>query len=90
MVIVSATHWTKAGACDNDENTLILHDRELARAYHAEWQRLWATVKHSTPPTPKLAPSLPTRPARRYCAGRCAIRVKAVAGDLTITLHLAH
>ena len=29
---------------DNDENTLIIHDRELARAYYAEWQRLWATV----------------------------------------------
>jgi hypothetical protein len=23
---------------------LIVHDRELARAYDAEWQRLWATV----------------------------------------------
>ena len=23
---------------------LILHDRELARAYYAEWKRLWGTV----------------------------------------------
>jgi phosphatidylserine/phosphatidylglycerophosphate/cardiolipin synthase-like enzyme len=36
--------WFAGGAYDNDENTLILHDRELARAYYAEWQRLWATV----------------------------------------------
>ena len=43
-VIVGSYNWTNAGAYDNDENTLILHDRELARAYDAEWQRLWATV----------------------------------------------
>jgi phosphatidylserine/phosphatidylglycerophosphate/cardiolipin synthase-like enzyme len=45
VVIVGSTNWTEAGAYDNDENTLILHDRELARAYCAEWQRLWATVR---------------------------------------------
>ena len=41
---MGSTNWTSSGAYDNDENTLILHDRELARAYYAEWQRLWATV----------------------------------------------
>jgi phosphatidylserine/phosphatidylglycerophosphate/cardiolipin synthase-like enzyme len=44
VVIVGSTNWTNAGAYDNDENTLILHDRELARAYYAEWQRVWETV----------------------------------------------
>jgi hypothetical protein len=44
VVILGSTNWTKAGAYDNDENTLILHDRELARAYYAEWQRVWETV----------------------------------------------
>ena len=44
VVIVGSYNWTNAGAYDNDENTLILHDRELARAYYAEWQRLWETV----------------------------------------------
>jgi phosphatidylserine/phosphatidylglycerophosphate/cardiolipin synthase-like enzyme len=43
-VIVGSYNWTNAGAYDNDENTLIIHDRELAQAYFAEWQRLWATV----------------------------------------------
>jgi phosphatidylserine/phosphatidylglycerophosphate/cardiolipin synthase-like enzyme len=43
-VLVGSYNWTEAGAYDNDENTLILHDRELARAYYAEWQRLWETV----------------------------------------------
>ena len=44
VVIAGSYNWTEAGAYDNDENTLILHDRELARAYYAEWQRLWETV----------------------------------------------
>ena len=44
VVIVGSYNWTEVGAYDNDENTLILHDRELARAYYAEWQRLWGTV----------------------------------------------
>jgi phosphatidylserine/phosphatidylglycerophosphate/cardiolipin synthase-like enzyme len=44
VVIVGSYNWTNAGAYDNDENMLIIHDRELARAYYAEWQRLWETV----------------------------------------------
>ena len=43
-VILGSYNWTDSGAYDNDENTLIIHDRDLARAYHAEWQRLWDTV----------------------------------------------
>jgi hypothetical protein len=31
-------------AYDNDENTLIIHDHELARACYAKWQRLWVRV----------------------------------------------
>jgi len=44
-VILGSYNWTEAGAYDNDENTLFLHDRELARAYYAEWQRLRNAVK---------------------------------------------
>ena len=44
VVIVGSYNWTEAGPYDNDENTLIVHDRELARAYYAEWQKLWTTV----------------------------------------------
>ena len=43
-MIVGSYNWTNAGAYDNDENTLILHDRELARACYAEWQWLWGMV----------------------------------------------
>jgi phosphatidylserine/phosphatidylglycerophosphate/cardiolipin synthase-like enzyme len=39
-VILGSYNWTDAGAYDNDENTLIIHDRELARAYYQEWERL--------------------------------------------------
>jgi phosphatidylserine/phosphatidylglycerophosphate/cardiolipin synthase-like enzyme len=39
-VILGSYNWTDAGAYDNDENTLIIHDRELARAYYHEWERL--------------------------------------------------
>jgi phosphatidylserine/phosphatidylglycerophosphate/cardiolipin synthase-like enzyme len=44
VVILGSYNWTGSGAYDNDENTLIVHDRELARAYHAEWQRLWSAL----------------------------------------------
>jgi hypothetical protein len=41
VVIVGSGDWTDAGAYDNDENTLIIHDGDLARVYYDEWQRLW-------------------------------------------------
>jgi phosphatidylserine/phosphatidylglycerophosphate/cardiolipin synthase-like enzyme len=42
MVILGSYNWTNSGAYDNDENTLIIHDQDLARAYYEEWQRLWS------------------------------------------------
>ena len=39
-VILGSYNWTDSGAYDNDENTLIIHDRDLARAYYAGWERL--------------------------------------------------
>jgi phosphatidylserine/phosphatidylglycerophosphate/cardiolipin synthase-like enzyme len=44
VVIVGSYNWTNAGAYDSDENTLSIHDRELARVYDAERQRLWEPV----------------------------------------------
>jgi phosphatidylserine/phosphatidylglycerophosphate/cardiolipin synthase-like enzyme len=38
--IVGSYNWTNASAHDHDKRKPIIHDRELARAYHAEWQRL--------------------------------------------------
>ena len=36
VVILGSYDGTDCGACDNDENTLIIHDRDLAQAYYAE------------------------------------------------------
>lgn len=43
-VILGSYNWMDAGAYDNDENTLIIHDRALAQAYYGEWQTLWSAV----------------------------------------------
>jgi phospholipase D-like protein len=43
-VILGSYNRTDSGAYDNDENTLIIHDRDLARAYYAEWKQMWGTV----------------------------------------------
>jgi len=51
-VILGSYNWTGSGAYDNDENTLIIHDRDLARAYHAEWRRLWDALGEETLCTP--------------------------------------
>lgn len=44
IVILGSYNWTDSGAYDNDENTLIVHDRALAQAYYAEWERLWSAL----------------------------------------------
>ncbi len=43
-VILGSYNWTDSGAYDNDENTLIIHDRAVAQAYYEEWQRLWVAT----------------------------------------------
>jgi hypothetical protein len=76
VVILGSYNWTDAGGYDNDETTLIIHDRALARAYYAEWQRLWGTVELEdicNPPTVYLPVVLrdwqptPTLTVSVYC-----------------------
>ena len=43
-VIMGSFNWTASGAYENDENTLIIHDPDLAQAYYAEWQDLWMAL----------------------------------------------
>lgn len=43
-VILGSYNWTDAGAYENDENTLIIHDPALAQAYYQEWQNLWDAI----------------------------------------------
>lgn len=44
MVILGSYNWTAAGAFDNDENTLIIHNAALAQAYYQEYQRLYEAI----------------------------------------------
>jgi len=44
VVILGSYNWTDAGAYDNDENTLIIHDADLALVYYTEWQQLWDAI----------------------------------------------
>ena len=48
VVILGSYKWSKKGGYENDENTLIVHDRDLARSYYAEWQRLWSELGTET------------------------------------------
>ena len=48
VVILGSYNWTDSGAYDNDENTLVIHDRDLAEAYYAEWQTLWSALGPET------------------------------------------
>jgi phosphatidylserine/phosphatidylglycerophosphate/cardiolipin synthase-like enzyme len=43
-VILGSYNWTDSGAYGNDENTLIIHDQQLAQAYYQEWLTLWSAI----------------------------------------------
>lgn len=48
VVILGSYNWTNSGAYDNDENTLVVHDRDLAEIYYAEWKQLWSALEVET------------------------------------------
>ena len=43
-VILGSYNWTGAGDQDNDENTLIIHDRDIAEAYYQEYLSLYNAI----------------------------------------------
>jgi phosphatidylserine/phosphatidylglycerophosphate/cardiolipin synthase-like enzyme len=47
-VILGSYNWSSAGAYDNDENTLIIHDANLAQSYYQEYRRLYDYLPDST------------------------------------------
>lgn len=47
-VLTGSHNWSNAAETSNDENTLIIHDANLARLYKAEFERRWAEVSVST------------------------------------------
>jgi phosphatidylserine/phosphatidylglycerophosphate/cardiolipin synthase-like enzyme len=43
-VLFGSMNWTASGDQDNDENTLVVHDRALAAQFRAEFERQWADL----------------------------------------------
>jgi phosphatidylserine/phosphatidylglycerophosphate/cardiolipin synthase-like enzyme len=44
-VVMGSYNFTKAAEQDNDENILIIHNANIAQAYFAEFQKVWAVAK---------------------------------------------
>jgi len=42
IVVTGSYNFSKAAETANDENVLILHNPEIAAAYLAEWEKVWA------------------------------------------------
>jgi phosphatidylserine/phosphatidylglycerophosphate/cardiolipin synthase-like enzyme len=45
VVVTGSYNFSNNAERSNDENVLILHSPEIAAAYFAEWQRVWAEAK---------------------------------------------
>jgi len=43
-VIVGSMNWTSAGTRSNDENTIVLHSKKLAREYDQGFEKLWEAI----------------------------------------------
>jgi phosphatidylserine/phosphatidylglycerophosphate/cardiolipin synthase-like enzyme len=44
IVVTGSYNFTQSAETKNDENVLIIHDADMARAYWAEWQKVWLTA----------------------------------------------
>lgn len=44
IVILGSMNWTAAGEKNNDENTLIIHNQELAKEYSLFYEKLWESI----------------------------------------------
>ena len=42
VVVMGSYNFSKNAEDSNDENVLILHNPDIAEAYYAEWERVWA------------------------------------------------
>ncbi len=47
-VVTGSLNWTGSGNDSNSENTLIIHDSDLAGQYDATWQSMWDSLDPST------------------------------------------
>lgn len=57
-VWTGSQNWTKTGLCTQANNSLLIHDRALAKEYRAQWDAL-AKAKDATPATLKQSNSKP-------------------------------
>ncbi len=48
LVVTGSHNWSLAAETVNDENTLIVHDADIALLYKAEFERRWSEVTVST------------------------------------------
>ena len=44
IVVMGSYNFTQSAERQNDENVLIIHNAEIARAYWVEWQKVWMTA----------------------------------------------
>ena len=44
VTIVGSMNWTSAGTRSNDENTVVIYSRRIAKQFEADFDRLWASV----------------------------------------------
>jgi phosphatidylserine/phosphatidylglycerophosphate/cardiolipin synthase-like enzyme len=44
IVVTGSYNFTQSAEKQNDENVLIIHSAAIARAYWAEWQKVWMTA----------------------------------------------
>ena len=47
-VVTGSHNWTQAAESSNDENTLIIHDSDIATLFQAEFERRWLETGTST------------------------------------------
>ena len=57
-VWTGSQNWTKTGLCTQANNSVLIHDREIAAQYRAQWDAL-ANAGDATPPDLKTANSTP-------------------------------
>lgn len=44
MVVTGSHNWTQTAETSNDENTLIIHDPDIATLFQAEFEQRWAEI----------------------------------------------
>ncbi|MEQ1745869.1 MAG: phospholipase D-like domain-containing protein [Saprospiraceae bacterium] len=92
-VVTGSHNWSQNAESNNDENTLIFRDAEMAALFQAEFERRWAEISTATVALPgqvfEVFPN-PVRDRLIVCAdgqtGSATIEVRDAAGRLLFVL----